>query len=105
DGLVVDRVVRRGPELLAISHCSRPEERGMNALALTRRGLVYALLSIAAFVSVFPFYWMVVGATNKSADIVIGKPTPGLNLFANVATFFATVDVPRVFWNSAYIAL
>jgi lactose/L-arabinose transport system permease protein len=47
----------------------------------------------------------VVGSTNKSADIVTGKPTIGGNLIANVATFFATVDVPRVFWNSAYIAL
>ncbi|HZY50801.1 MAG TPA: carbohydrate ABC transporter permease [Devosia sp.] len=77
----------------------------MNPAYIARRTLVYVLLSIAAFVSVFPFYWMVVGSTNKSADIVTGKPTIGDNLFANVATFFATVDVPRVFWNSAYIAL
>jgi lactose/L-arabinose transport system permease protein len=77
----------------------------MSALALTRRGLVYALLSIAAFVSVFPFYWMLVGATNKSADIVVGKATFGDNLIANAMTFFATVDVPRIFWNSAFIAV
>ena len=77
----------------------------MSAAARLRIILVYLGLSIAAFVSVFPFYWMVVGSTNKSADIVTGKPTIGDNLFANVATFFATVDVPRVFWNSAYIAL
>jgi lactose/L-arabinose transport system permease protein len=77
----------------------------VNALALTRRGVVYALLSIAAFVSVFPFYWMVVGATNKSADIVIGKPTFGDNLVANAMTFFSTVDAGRIFWNSAFIAV
>jgi lactose/L-arabinose transport system permease protein len=77
----------------------------MSAVALTRRGLVYVLLSIAAFVSVFPFYWMIVGATNRSADVVTGKPTPGSYLFANIATFFATIDVPRVFWNSAFIAV
>jgi lactose/L-arabinose transport system permease protein len=77
----------------------------MNALALTRRGLVYAVLSIAAFVSVFPFYWMVVGATNKSADIVIGKPTFGDNLIANATTFFSSVDAGRIFWNSAFIAV
>ena len=40
-----------------------------------RRGIVYLLLSIAAFVSVFPFYWMIVGATNTSIDIVRGKAT------------------------------
>ena len=77
----------------------------MSAIALIRRGLVYVLLSIAAFVSVFPFYWMIVGATSRSADVVTGKPTPGDHLFANIATFFATIDVPRVFWNSASIAV
>jgi lactose/L-arabinose transport system permease protein len=77
----------------------------MSPLTLLRRGLVYVLLSIAAFVSVFPFYWMIVGATNKSADIVTGKPDFGDNLFANAATFFSTVDAPRIFWNSVLIAL
>ncbi|MEO5806706.1 carbohydrate ABC transporter permease [Devosia sp.] len=74
-------------------------------LSNLRRGLVYLLLSIATFLSVFPFYWMIVGATNKSADIVVGKATFGAELFNNVATFFATIDVARVFWNSALIAL
>ncbi|HVW92412.1 MAG TPA: carbohydrate ABC transporter permease [Devosia sp.] len=75
------------------------------SLRFLSRGAVYLLLSIAAFVSVFPFYWMVIGATNKSADVVTGKPTPGAALLANLATFFHTVDVPRVFWNSALIAV
>jgi len=77
----------------------------MNAAASIRRSLVYVLLSIAAFISIFPFYWMIVGATNKSADIVTGKPTFGDNLFANAATFFHTIDAPRVFFNSAVIAI
>lgn len=77
----------------------------MNAAALFRRGLVYVLLSIAAFVSVFPFYWMIVGATNRSSDVITGKASFGTELFRNLATFFATVDVPRVFWNSASIAV
>ena len=77
----------------------------MSAAALVRRSLVYLLLSVAAFISVFPFYWMIVGATNKSADVVTGKATFGVDLFNNIATFFATVDVPRVFWNSAVIAV
>lgn len=70
-----------------------------------RRGLLYLGLSIAAFVSIFPFYWMLVGSTNTSPDIAHGKVTPGGYLFQNIATFFATVDVPRMFWNSAFIAL
>ncbi len=77
----------------------------MNIAALLRRAVVYVLLSIAAFVSVFPFYWMIVGATNRSSDVVTGKASFGGELFNNVATFFATVDVARVFWNSTYIAV
>jgi len=76
-----------------------------NPWALVRRSLVYLLLCIAAFVSVFPFFWMIVGATNTSADIIQGKATIGDALFANAATFFATVDAPRIFWNSAFIAV
>ncbi len=70
-----------------------------------RRALLYIALSIAAFVSIFPFYWMVVGSTNTSPEIAHGKVTPGSYLFGNIAAFFATVDVPRMFWNSAFIAL
>lgn len=76
----------------------------MNIAALARRTVVYVLLSIAAFLSVFPFYWMIVGSTNRSADVVIGKATPGGALFTNIASFFATIDVLRVFWNSFLIA-
>ncbi|MEO6012618.1 MAG: carbohydrate ABC transporter permease [Devosia sp.] len=75
------------------------------ALPLIRRGFVYLGLSIAAFISVFPFYWMIVGTTNRSADIVTGKATFGNELFNNIATFFATVDAPRVFWNSTFRAV
>ncbi|HUH76685.1 MAG TPA: hypothetical protein VLZ53_04920, partial [Devosia sp.] len=57
-----------------------------NPFAMARRGLVYLLLSVAAFISVFPFFWMIVGATNSSADIVNGKADFGSELFNNAAT-------------------
>lgn len=72
---------------------------------IARRSLLYIGLSVAAFISIFPFYWMVIGATNTSPDIAAGKATPGLNLFNNIVAFFNTVDVPRIFFNSAFIAL
>ena len=37
--------------------------------AQARSGLVYAGLSLAAFVSIFPFFWMLVGTTNTANDI------------------------------------
>jgi lactose/L-arabinose transport system permease protein len=74
------------------------------SIALLRRGLVYVLLSVAAFVSIFPFLWMALGTTNRSADIIRAKATPGTALFDNIASFFTQVDVPRIFWNSIFIA-
>jgi lactose/L-arabinose transport system permease protein len=74
-------------------------------LRLLRRGLVYLLLCLAAYVSVFPFYWMIVGATNTSADIIRGKAGFGGNLWVNITNLFAQVNIPRIFWNSAEIAV
>ena len=70
-----------------------------------RRALVYVLLSVAAFISVFPFFWMIVGATNTSADIIKGKADVGDALVANATMFFTQVDAVRVFSNSAIIAV
>ncbi|MGV8832063.1 MAG: carbohydrate ABC transporter permease [Devosia sp.] len=70
-----------------------------------RRAIVYLLLSIAAFISIFPFFWMIVGTTNSSADIIKGKASFGGALFENAALFFSQVDAPRVFINSGLIAV
>jgi lactose/L-arabinose transport system permease protein len=72
---------------------------------LLRRGLVYLLLSLAAFVSVFPFFWMIVSSTNTAADVILGKATFGDALWVNTVNFFTQVDVPRIFWNSAFLAI
>ncbi|WEJ57308.1 carbohydrate ABC transporter permease [Devosia sp. FJ2-5-3] len=72
---------------------------------LLRRAGVYLFLSVAAFVSVFPFIWMALGATNKSTEIVTGKLTPGSNLLVNLQNLMAQVDLVRVFGNSFFIAI
>ncbi|HEY0032205.1 MAG TPA: carbohydrate ABC transporter permease [Devosia sp.] len=74
-------------------------------LPILRRTLVYALLAFASFISVFPFIWMIIGATNRSADIIRGKASFGPHLIDNAVTFFTQVDALRVFWNSAFIAI
>lgn len=75
-----------------------------NPLALLGRVATYALLIIAAFVSVFPFLLMLIGATNYSADIIKGKVTPGTALLQNISVFFNSVDMPRILFNSFFIA-
>ena len=74
-------------------------------ISLATQGLIYALLSFAAFLSVFPFYWMLVGTTNTSSDIIKGKSNFGAALGENAAKFFSQVDAPRVFFNSTLIAV
>lgn len=73
--------------------------------AMMRRLGVYLFLTVAAFLSVFPFYWMAVGATNKSTDIVTGKMTLGGNLLVNFQNLLSQVDLLRIFGNSFIIAI
>lgn len=76
-----------------------------NPLALVTSLLTQSALWFAAFISVFPFYWMVVGATNTAVDITGGKATFGTNLTANITKFFSMPDIPRIFANSFIVAI
>jgi lactose/L-arabinose transport system permease protein len=77
----------------------------MNGSRLLATALQYAFLGIAAFLSLFPFAWMVISSTNTSIDIISGRTGFGGAFRTNVANFFTQVDVPLVFWNSAKIAV
>ena len=66
--------------------------------------LMQAALWFAAFISIFPFYWMIVGATNTANDITGGKITFGSNLFINISKFFEIPFIPRIFANSFLVA-
>jgi lactose/L-arabinose transport system permease protein len=74
-------------------------------LAVLRRSAVYLFLSLAAFLSIFPFYWMAIGATNASPDIVTGRMSAGGNLFANFQNLLTQVHLLRIFGNSFFIAI
>lgn len=76
-----------------------------NPLSLALSLAAQALLWLAAFISVFPFYWMIVGATNTAVEITGGKSSFGGHLGENIAKFFASADVGRVFLNSAVVSL
>ena len=67
--------------------------------------LMQASLWLAAFVSVFPFYWMAVGASNTAVDITGGKITYGSELLVNIGKFFALPNIPRIFANSFLVAI
>jgi lactose/L-arabinose transport system permease protein len=65
----------------------------------------YIFLSIAAFISIFPFIWMVIGATNSAKDIIVGKMTPGTEFLNNFKKLLEMTDLGRVLWNSAKISI
>lgn len=70
-----------------------------------RNIFIYVFLSVAAFISVFPFIWMIISMTNKSVDITKGTLLPGTNLIANLKNLFSTYDVGSALWNSFLIAV
>lgn len=60
---------------------------------------------LVSFISVFPFYWMIVGATNDSKDITMGKLTMGNSLAKNVTNAFKNANLVQAFGNSAFLAV
>ena len=62
--------------------------------------LEYTFIVVVCLFSIFPFYWMLAGATNRSVDVITGKITLGTNLFGNIKTMMSSVKLPRAFWNS-----
>lgn len=71
---------------------------------LLRSAATYLFLGVMSFLSVFPFLWMIIGATNTSIDIIKGKISFGPALASNMTDFFTQVNAPLIFWNTAKIA-
>ena len=65
----------------------------------------YAFLTVFAIFSLFPLYFMVVSATNTSAEVLSSKLVPGTHLFDNITKLFETQDVLSAMWSSAAIAI
>lgn len=70
-----------------------------------KRIFSYGVLIVATIISVFPFLWMVVSATNKSVDVTQGRLLPGAHLVENVTNLLSTVDIVPALINSAKISI
>ena len=62
--------------------------------------LMYLVLILVSFISIFPIFWMVVAATNKSVDVIGGKLTFGTYLIENYKTLVSQQPLWENFWNS-----
>ncbi|TXC89840.1 carbohydrate ABC transporter permease [Metabacillus litoralis] len=65
----------------------------------------YSVLIIASIVSIFPFLWMIISATNKSVDVTKGRLLPGTNFIENFNNLMNTVDIVPALMNSAKISI
>ena len=67
--------------------------------------VIYILLIVIGFLSVFPFYYILTSATNRSIDIIRGKLFFGRNLLTNLENLLATIPFIMGFWNSVRNAI
>lgn len=67
--------------------------------------IVYILLFIGGFISIFPFYWMFINATHSSGAVFSFPPKllPGKEFLTNLKNLNANVGFFRVVWNSIFI--
>jgi len=66
---------------------------------------IYLFLTISAFISVFPFYWMVAGSTNQSVDVNKGKLTFGNQFLENFYKLSENFNLKQVVGNSIQVSL
>lgn len=68
---------------------------------------MYVVLAIGALISLFPFYWAAIGATNESGKLFSKPPVliPGSKLVENVKNLNESIDIGRVMFNSLFVAI
>lgn len=71
----------------------------------TGRVVALLILLAAAAISVFPFYWMLVGTTLNPNDVLKGILAPGHDLVSNWFKATRNYNLPLFFLNSLKIAL
>ena len=60
----------------------------------------YVFIIAVCALSIFPFYFMIVSATNRSTDVIAGRMVPGLYLFQNIRTLITRGGLGSALWNS-----
>lgn len=66
----------------------------------TKKIISYIVLIVASFLSAFPLYYMISGATNASIDIVRGRLIPGAHLIENFKTLIDMQNLGLAMFNS-----
>lgn len=69
--------------------------------------MLYLILIVGVVLTIGPFYWMVVGATNLSGDILSIPPNfiPGTHLLDNLSNLTGEINIWRSLLNSTIITV
>lgn len=65
----------------------------------------HIFLIVCSILTLFPFMWLIIGATNKSSQITLGKITFGNNFFINFSSAINKANVLLGLKNSLIIAI
>jgi cellobiose transport system permease protein len=79
-----------------------------SASSRRRRQLgLYLMLGSGALLSVFPLYWLLVIASNRTSDIYKSPPKllPGSHLIENIGAVFDKIDFVAPLLNTLFVAL
>lgn len=69
-------------------------------------GIQYLILTVLSVISVFPFFWMIIAATNRSVDVTKGTLLPGAYLLENLKHLMESdLNYTAAFKNSLIIAV
>lgn len=69
-------------------------------------GIQYLILTVLSVISVFPFFWMIIAATNRSVDVTKGTLLPGTYLLENLKHLMESdLNYTAAFKNSLIIAV
>jgi multiple sugar transport system permease protein len=73
---------------------------------ISSKALLFGVLIVGAFISVFPFYWMIITSLKNNHEVFLYPPTwiPHPFAWSNYADAFDKVN-GRVFFNSAFFSI
>lgn len=82
-------------------------ERNAQGFKIIENGLLYVILGIGGFVSLFPFYWMVSASFKVNSEILQFPPTliPKSFSFEHYLYVLDNVDMLRVLLNSVIVSV
>ncbi|WP_223254471.1 carbohydrate ABC transporter permease [Bacillus sp. HNG] len=71
-----------------------------------KKVLLYIGLAVGAIISLFPFYWALIGATNDSGKMFSKPPKllPGDKLIENIVNLNDSIGIGRVMFNSLFVS-